>query len=203
MTKHQVKLLSSRKSDHWQTPPDFYKKLNQEFNFDFDPCPFKHDLNKWNGLEIDWKKRNFINPPYSNVKVWIEKALKEIEKDNADVCVFLVNANTDTKWFHDYIYKKHEIRFIKNRICFIDENGKSNKSMRNMRPSMLIILKKTKMENDYYRIKLGNLIELIIKILTLGQGKRMSKWIANKLGFEDCGCDDRKKALNNIKIKRW
>jgi len=59
------------------------------------------------------------------------------------------------------------------------------------------------MKNDYYRIKLGNLIEFIIKILTLGQGKRISNWIANKLGYEDCGCDDRKKALNNIKIKRW
>ena len=59
------------------------------------------------------------------------------------------------------------------------------------------------MKNDYYRIKLGNLIELIIKVLTLGQGKRISNWIANKLGYEDCGCDDRKKSLNNIKIKRW
>ena len=124
MTKHQVQLLSSRKSDHWQTPPDFYNKLDQEFNFDFDPCPFKHDLNKWDGLKINWKKRNFINPHYSNVKVWIEKALKEIEKNNAEVCVFLVNANTDTKWFHDYIYNKHEIRFIKGRLKFINSSVK-------------------------------------------------------------------------------
>jgi hypothetical protein len=60
------------------------------------------------------------------------------------------------------------------------------------------------MKNDYYRIKLGNLIELIIKVLTLGQGKKIAKWIAVKFfKMEDCGCDDRKKALNNIKIKRW
>jgi len=59
------------------------------------------------------------------------------------------------------------------------------------------------MTNDYYRIKLGNLLEKIIKIITLGQGKRISTYIAKKMGYEDCGCDDRKKALNNIKIKRW
>jgi len=60
------------------------------------------------------------------------------------------------------------------------------------------------MKNDYYRIKLGNFLELIIKIITLGQGKRIAKWVAKKyFNMEECGCDDRKKALNEIKIKRW
>ena len=27
-------------NDHWETPEWLYKKLNDEFNFDFDPCPF-------------------------------------------------------------------------------------------------------------------------------------------------------------------
>ena len=26
-------------SDNWATPKEFYDKLNEEFNFDFDPCP--------------------------------------------------------------------------------------------------------------------------------------------------------------------
>lgn len=26
-------------SDNWETPKEFYNKLNSEFNFDFDPCP--------------------------------------------------------------------------------------------------------------------------------------------------------------------
>ena len=60
------------------------------------------------------------------------------------------------------------------------------------------------MKNDYYRIKLGNFLELIIKIITLGQGKRIAKWGAKKqFKMEECGCEDRKKALNEIKIKRW
>ena len=31
----------------------------------FDPCPLHNDLTKWNGLEKNWNKKNFINPPYS------------------------------------------------------------------------------------------------------------------------------------------
>jgi len=52
-------------------------------------------------------------------------------------------------------------------------------------------------------MKLGNIIEKIINIITLGQGKRIATWIAHKRGKESCGCDERKEALNNIKIKRW
>tara|TARA_R100000900_G_scaffold136219_1_gene114099 strand:- start:753 stop:932 length:180 start_codon:yes stop_codon:yes gene_type:complete len=59
------------------------------------------------------------------------------------------------------------------------------------------------MKNDYYRIKLGDLIELIIKIITLGQGKRIATYIAKKFGYESCNCENRKEALNKLKIKRW
>tara|TARA_R100000231_G_C5232548_1_gene137143 strand:+ start:266 stop:424 length:159 start_codon:yes stop_codon:yes gene_type:complete len=52
-------------------------------------------------------------------------------------------------------------------------------------------------------MKLGNIIEKIINIITLGQGKRIATWIAKKLGYESCNCDKRKESLNKIKIKRW
>tara|TARA_R110000751_G_scaffold189585_3_gene295570 strand:+ start:2100 stop:2258 length:159 start_codon:yes stop_codon:yes gene_type:complete len=52
-------------------------------------------------------------------------------------------------------------------------------------------------------MKLGNLIEKIITIITFGQGKKIANWIANKMGYKKCDCENRKKALNNIKIKRW
>ena len=52
-------------SNNWQTPEYFYEDLNKEFNFNFDPCPLNHDITKWDGLQIEWKERNFINPPYS------------------------------------------------------------------------------------------------------------------------------------------
>jgi hypothetical protein len=43
---------------------------------------------------------------------------------------------------------------------------------------------------------LGDLIEKI----TIYTG---IKWIVKKIWKEDCGCDERKENLNNIKIKRW
>ena len=47
-------------------------------------------------------------------------------------------------------------------------------------------------------MKLGDKLEYIINIITFRKGKTIATWIANKLGYEDCGCDDRRRYLNNI-----
>lgn len=60
--------------------------------------------------------RVWCNPPYSNLAEWIKKA--DAEKDNAEVIVMLIPARTDTKAFHEHIYHKAEIRFIKGRLKF-------------------------------------------------------------------------------------
>jgi len=108
--------LFSSARQNWKTPKIFYEKLNNEFNFDFDPCPVNPTVD---GLEIEWKKRNYINPPYSEVSKWIKKGYEESSKGK--LCVFLTASRTDTRWFHDYVlpYAK-EIRFIKGRLRFDD-----------------------------------------------------------------------------------
>lgn len=136
MDEHTIKLFSSKKTDNWQTPKKLYDELDAEFNFDFDPCPLN---STFDGLECDWGKRNYINPPYSKIKAFLIKGWKEIENGNAEVCVFLTFSNTDTKWFHDYLYKQVELRFLKGRLKFLDENGKVQNSA--MRPSMIAILR--------------------------------------------------------------
>jgi hypothetical protein len=47
-------------------------------------------------------------------------------------------------------------------------------------------------------MKLGDKLETIINIITFGKGKAIATWIANKLGYEDCGCEERKNFLNGI-----
>ena len=47
-------------------------------------------------------------------------------------------------------------------------------------------------------IKLGDWVEGLISVLTLGRGKDMATWIAKKLGFASCGCDERKLWLNSL-----
>jgi hypothetical protein len=47
-------------------------------------------------------------------------------------------------------------------------------------------------------IKLGNMVEAAIELVTFGRGKDIATWIAHKLGFKSCGCDERKAFLNKI-----
>ncbi len=136
MDKNTIKLFGSRKTDNWQTPKDLIEELKKEFNFTLDPCPL-HPLT--DGLEIPWKGNVFVNPPYSQISKWLEKAHEELKKGNPEVIVFLTFANTDTRWFHDLIYGQAELRFIKGRIKFLDENGEEQNSA--MRPSMLAIFR--------------------------------------------------------------
>lgn len=39
--------------DNWATPKEFYDELNKEFSFDFDPCPYLHNMD-WDGLVVEW-----------------------------------------------------------------------------------------------------------------------------------------------------
>ena len=51
---------------YWLTPPDVYEKLDKEFNFDFDPCPYPLP-NGFDGLTRDWGKSNYCNPPFGSI----------------------------------------------------------------------------------------------------------------------------------------
>lgn len=63
----------------------------------------------------------FVNPPYSKIKEWVKKAYEEAFKPNT-IVVLLIPARTDTKYFHEYIYNRSEIRFIKGRLKFSNSN---------------------------------------------------------------------------------
>ncbi len=62
-------------------------------------------------------QRVFCNPPYSNIKEWVKKCYEEALKPNT-IVVLLIPARTDTRYFHDYIIHRSEIRFIKGRLRF-------------------------------------------------------------------------------------
>jgi hypothetical protein len=47
-------------------------------------------------------------------------------------------------------------------------------------------------------MKLGDLVEKLISIITLGKGKRIATYIAKLRGKEDCGCERRKNKLNKM-----
>lgn len=113
-------------SDNWKTPHVLYKELNELYNFNFDPCPFQHNIDLWDGLIISWKNRNFINPPYSRKlkDAFVKKAIKESKKGK--LCVMLLPVSTSSKLFHDFILPNisEPIRFLKGRLQFIGYNSK-------------------------------------------------------------------------------
>jgi len=117
--------LYSSKSDEWYTPQKLYEELDAEFHFNLDPCATPESAKcemyytkEQDGLSQKWGgNRVFCNPPYSEINKWVEKAYRETREDNTLV-VMLIPARTDTKFFHNYIYGRSEVRFIKGRVHF-------------------------------------------------------------------------------------
>lgn len=130
-------------SDHWKTPEELYNELNNEFNFNFDPCPLHSEID---GLSIEWKERNFINPPYSRKlkEAFIKKAFEESQ--TSKLCVMLLPVSTSTKIFHEIIYNNGEIRFLKGRVKFegINTFGEKVTTKCGMHDSMIVIFDGTK-----------------------------------------------------------
>lgn len=124
--------MFSSKTDLWATPQSFFNQLNTEFKFNLDPCatPENAKCKKFftkevDGLRQSWGGYNvFCNPPYGReLPQWVQKAYEESKKPNTTV-VMLIPARTDTKYFHEYIYRKaKEIRFLKGRLKFGDSKN--------------------------------------------------------------------------------
>jgi len=66
------------------------------------------------------------------MKEWVKKCSEEAKLPGTRV-VMLIPARTDTSYFHDYIYHKAELRFIRGRLHYND--GKTGAPF----PSMIVI----------------------------------------------------------------
>ena len=116
--------MFSSTTDLWATPQAFFDELNAEFHFDLDPCATVENAKcpiffteEEDGLKQDWGGyKVFCNPPYGKaIAAWVKKCYEESRKPNTLV-VMLIPARTDTSYFHDYIYHKAELRFIRGRL---------------------------------------------------------------------------------------
>lgn len=136
-------VMYSSAKDDWETPQDFFDSLDQEFHFSLDAaasdsnakCPIyftKREnalLKNWGGYSV------FCNPPYGReIGAFVKKAYEESKKPNTSV-VMLLPARTDTRWFHEYILGKAEIRFLRGRLKF----GSAVKTA--PFPSMVVVFK--------------------------------------------------------------
>ena len=134
-----TELMFSSKTDLWETPQDLFDKLNNEFHFTLDVCATPENAKcdsfytkEQDGLSQPWKGVVWCNPPYGRqIGEWVRRAF--LASVSGNTVVMLLPARTDTRWFHEYIYGKAEIRFIRGRLKF---GGSKNSAPF---PSMVVV----------------------------------------------------------------
>lgn len=134
--------------DEWQTPPDLFKKLDDEFHFTVDVAASEKNskCNRFIDKYLDALTREYgwaiyevtkdfmasrinsvcwMNPPYSkpNLYNFCKKAYEESQK--GCVVVGLLPCDCSTKWWSEFVMKADEIRFLSRRVRFINpDTGK-------------------------------------------------------------------------------
>ena len=135
--------MFSSESNEWGTPKELFDELNAEFHFTLDPCSThenakckQHYTVEEDGLSQDWAGEIvFCNPPYGReIAKWVKKAAV-----SHATTVMLIPARTDTSYFHDYIYGKAEIRFLRGRVRFERTNGTPGDAA--PFPSMIVVFR--------------------------------------------------------------
>ena len=154
-------------SDLWATPPEVFEALDKEFCFGFDVCA-EYETAKcsdyWtiedDALSKDWaedaKSRIpgaglieigtiWCNPPYSNIKPWVEKAIEA--QLNGQMTVMLVMCDPSVKWFSLAQQYASETRFVTDgRLAFL-KNGVPQKG--NNKGSVIFVF-------DPHRVSAGH-----------------------------------------------
>lgn len=119
-------LFSSTKED-WATPQDFFDKLNEEFHFDLDPCADAENAKckeyftkEENGLLKDWGgvASSAIHHTAEKQRANGSGSVTKKRRSPERLSLHLFRRALTQGFFHDYIYHKAEIRFIKGRLKF-------------------------------------------------------------------------------------
>lgn len=76
-------------SDEWMTPTGLMQFFRE---YDDPALPGKSD-----GLVREWKDPTYCNPPYSNPKPWVEKAIAESRKGKR--IIMLLRHDSSTEWW--------------------------------------------------------------------------------------------------------
>lgn len=142
------------KVDDRRTPRSLFDPLNEEFGFTLDVAASAdnaltddyYDLEA-NGLEQPWSGSVWCNPPYSDLRAWVEKASLEMQReDGPESVVMLLPANrTEQAWWQDFIEpERHagniETRFQRGRLRFDTPDHDYTKQPKGNRPPFGVVL---------------------------------------------------------------
>ncbi len=156
--------LYSSANPVWATPPKLFAALDREFRFELDAaasaentkCPRFYSRYD-DGLSQPWApSRTWCNPPYGRaVGAWVAKA--HVESDLGALVVMLLPARTDTRWFHEHVIRRAEVRFLPGRVRFV--GAKAGAPF----PSIVVVFRPRPLRHE--RVAIGQLA------LAMGTGR--------------------------------
>lgn len=163
---HKRSFFNKGETDSWNTPKGFIEKVHKVVPvFDLDPATnaASHVKAKRmftesdDGLSQSWFGGYvWLNPPYSAMAAWVEKAHAEFQIGNARNLIALLPARTNTAYFHQLIAQNAHIIFIEKRLKF----GSSNQQA--PFPSMLVCWTRDNIIDDLSEVVPGTLMRASI-----------------------------------------
>lgn len=128
-TEHKSNTAAEIK-DLWQTPEFVFAYYDQRFDFNLDMAASESNslcgnyfTEESSALDTDWTDyptgNVWLNPPYSDIKPWIEKVI-EVSSITDQSFVVLIPADTSVKWFKLAFENCTECHFISGRLSFIN-----------------------------------------------------------------------------------
>ena len=120
--------LFTNDKDDWRTPIELFQELHNEFEFTIDAAASPQNAllpRYWtkddDALMTDWfGERVYCNPPYGRMA---GKFIRKAALCEAHVSLLLIPARTDTHAWHDCIFGKAEVRFLRGRLKFSESKG--------------------------------------------------------------------------------
>jgi phage N-6-adenine-methyltransferase len=122
------------KVDDRSTAPEMFEPLHERFGFTIDVAASAENrkLERFYSIEDDgltkpWiRERVWCNPPYSNIRPWVEKAWAEWLHGDVPLVVMLLPANrTEQGWWQDLVEPWRDrdgapsVEFLRGRTRFI------------------------------------------------------------------------------------
>lgn len=135
MTQSQaMQVLTSKNTVNWYTPPKYIEMARHvmgSIDLDSASCTVAQSWIKaynyygldnvyGNGLTMSWFGNVWLNPPFDNTALWLQKTYAEIDKGNISQAMLLVNSNHGYKWYEE-LWRKFPVCCVRERIEFITD----------------------------------------------------------------------------------
>ena len=109
-------MLAWKRNDEYRTPPETVTKLERDLNIKFngfDPAPMPRP-DGFDGLDVSWGEAGewvFVNPPFTQVKEFTEKAFVELGK-GVNSCLLMPARMENKLWQNLIIPYASQVRII-------------------------------------------------------------------------------------------